>query len=47
MIAFNKEGQISLDQTAVQVQDGQIKPIYDGKTFINQPMYPMPAWSAR
>ena len=46
-IAFNKEGQISLDQTAVQVQDGQIKPIYDGEKFINQPMYPMPAWSAR
>lgn len=46
-IAFNNAGQISLDQTAVQVQGGEIKPVYDGKEFVDQPLYPMPAWSAR
>lgn len=46
-IAFGKNGQIDLDQTVVQVQDGALKPVFDGKAFINQAKYPMPSWSGR
>ncbi|MBV6305268.1 amino acid ABC transporter substrate-binding protein [Candidimonas humi] len=46
-IAFGKTGQISLDQVVVQVQKDELKPIFNGKDFLNQPKYPMPAWSSR
>lgn len=46
-IAFGKTGQISLDQTVVQVQGGELKPVFNGKEFINPAKYPMPAWSGR
>ena len=46
-VAFGKTGQVSLDQTVVQVQGDELKPVFNGKDFINQPKYPMPAWSSR
>ncbi|OWT57652.1 amino acid ABC transporter substrate-binding protein [Candidimonas nitroreducens] len=46
-IAFGKTGQISLDQTVVQVQGGELKAVFNGTSFLTQPKYPMPAWSGR
>lgn len=46
-IAFGKNGQISLDQTVVQVQKGMPEPVFDGTKFIKKVNYPMPAWSKR
>ena len=46
-IQFNAVGQISLPQTVIQVQDGNVVPIYGGSGFIGKPQYPMPAWTAR
>jgi branched-chain amino acid transport system substrate-binding protein len=46
-IAFSKDGQISLDQTVVQVQEGAVQPVFDGKKFLTPVKYPMPAWSKR
>jgi branched-chain amino acid transport system substrate-binding protein len=46
-IRFSSEGQISLPQVLVQVQNGTLKPVYGGAGFINKPMYPMPPWNKR
>ncbi len=46
-IAFAANGQISLDQTVIQVQDGQPVAIFDGSKILHAPEYPMPDWSRR
>lgn len=46
-IRFNSSGQISLPNTMVQVQKGEVVPIYGQTGFINKPLYPMPAWNKR
>ncbi|KAA0892614.1 amino acid ABC transporter substrate-binding protein [Pusillimonas sp. ANT_WB101] len=46
-IAFQKNGQISLPQTVIQVQDDKVAEVYDAKGFVQPPKYPMPAWNAR
>lgn len=46
-IAFGKNGQITMPQTVIQVQEGKVVPVYGEKGFINQPKYPMPAWNSR
>src|SRR5690606_21112805 len=46
-IKFAKNGQINLDQTVVQVQDGQPAPVFDGEKFLTPVKYPMPEWSKR
>lgn len=46
-IAFAENGQINLDQTVIQVQDGQPAAVFDGEQFITPVKYPMPAWSKR
>lgn len=46
-IAFSPSGQISLDQTVIQVQTGVLKPVFNGKDFITPVQYPMPSWSGR
>jgi branched-chain amino acid transport system substrate-binding protein len=46
-IAFGKNGQISLPQTVIQIQDEKVVPVYGKDGIINQPKYPMPAWNAR
>ena len=45
-IAFNAQGQISLPQTVVQIQDDKVVAIY-GTDFINKPLYPLAAWGQR
>ncbi|MEG9883281.1 MAG: amino acid ABC transporter substrate-binding protein [Hyphomicrobiales bacterium] len=45
-IAFSKTGQIILPQIVVQIQDGELKPIYTDK-FLNWPHYPIPPWNDR
>jgi branched-chain amino acid transport system substrate-binding protein len=45
-IAFGENGQITLPQTVVQIQSGNVVPIY-GSKFLQQPKYPMPSWSSR
>ena len=46
-IQFNAVGQISLPQTVIQVQNGDVVPIYGQKGFIDKPEYPMLAWNKR
>jgi branched-chain amino acid transport system substrate-binding protein len=45
-IAFGANGQISLPQTVIQLQNGQLVPIF-GSDFINKPLYPLPPWNKR
>ncbi len=46
-VAFGETGQISLPQTAIQIQDGDVVAIYGAKDFINKPRYPMAPWDKR
>lgn len=46
-IAFGANGQIDLPQLVIQVQDGKVVEVYNAKGFVQQPQYPMLAWSAR
>lgn len=46
-IAFGKNGQITLPQTVIQIQDADVVPVYGKEGFIKQPKYPMPAWNSR
>jgi branched-chain amino acid transport system substrate-binding protein len=46
-IAFAANGQIDLPQVVIQVQGDKLVAVYGGSGFIEQPQYPMPAWSAR
>ncbi|TFZ07995.1 amino acid ABC transporter substrate-binding protein [Ramlibacter humi] len=46
-VAFGANGQINLPQVVVQVQGGQLAEVFDGKAFVTQPKFPMPAWNAR
>lgn len=46
-IAFSPAGQISLPQTVIQVQNGEVKPVYGQGKMLNPPQYPMPAWDKR
>jgi len=45
-IKFADNGQISLPQQVIQVQNGDVKAIYTNK-FLAQQQYPMPAWDKR
>ena len=45
-IKFQENGQISLPQTVIQIQDGKVVPIYS-EDFLNKPKYPIPQWSKR
>ncbi|WP_127900709.1 amino acid ABC transporter substrate-binding protein [Solirhodobacter olei] len=45
-VKYGSNGQINLPQIVVQIQDGQLKPVYTDH-FINKPMYPAPAWDKR
>ncbi len=46
-IRFNSVGQISLAQTVVQVQKGNLVAIYGHKGQLTKPLYPMPPWGQR
>jgi branched-chain amino acid transport system substrate-binding protein len=45
-VAFGADGQISLPQSVIQVQNGELIPIF-GSDFVNKPLYPMPPWNKR
>lgn len=45
-IHFGENGQISLAQTVIQIQDGKLVPIYTDH-FLNKPIYPVPPWDKR
>jgi branched-chain amino acid transport system substrate-binding protein len=45
-VRFAANGQINLPQTVIQIQNGQLVPIYSDH-FLNKPQYPVPPWSAR
>lgn len=45
-ISFAQNGQIDLPQTVVQIQGGEVIPIYTNQ-FIGKPKYPVPHWTAR
>ena len=46
-IKFADNGQIHLDQTVIQVQNGKPAAVFDGDKFLAQAKYPMPDWSKR
>ena len=46
-VRFNAVGQISLPQTVIQVQNGNVVTIYAGTSFVGKPLYPMPPWNKR
>jgi branched-chain amino acid transport system substrate-binding protein len=45
-IKFEPNGQISLPQTVIQIQDGKVVPIF-AKDFLGKPRYPLPSWERR
>lgn len=45
-VRYAENGQIDLPQTAIQIQNGELVPVYTDH-FLNKPQYPVPAWSAR
>lgn len=45
-IHYQPNGQIDIPQIVIQVENGQVVPIYTDH-FLNKPHYPMPAWSKR
>ncbi|HYV66087.1 MAG TPA: amino acid ABC transporter substrate-binding protein [Myxococcales bacterium] len=45
-VKFEQNGQISLPQTVIQIQDAKVTPIYS-EDFIAKPKYPIPPWSKR
>jgi len=45
-IRYGENGQIMLPQIVVQIQNGEVVPIYTDH-FINKPKYPVPSWNAR
>jgi branched-chain amino acid transport system substrate-binding protein len=46
-VRFNATGQISLPQTVVQIQKGNLVAIYGSKGQMAKPLYPMPPWGQR
>ena len=45
-IQYGQDGQIVLPQIVVQIQNGEVVPIYTNH-FVNKPKFPVPHWSAR
>jgi branched-chain amino acid transport system substrate-binding protein len=45
-VHFGENGQITMPQTVVQIQNDKVIEIFTDK-FINQPLYPVPAWDKR
>lgn len=45
-VKYGDNGQIDLPQIVVQIQNGELKPVYT-TDFINKPQYPVPAWDKR
>ena len=45
-IRYQANGQIDIPQIVIQVENGQVEPIYTDH-FLNKPNYPVPAWDKR
>ena len=45
-VKYGDNGQILLPQVVIQIQDGNVVPVYTSD-FLTKPEYPTPAWSAR
>ncbi len=45
-VHFNAGGQITMPQTVIQIQHGQVVPIYV-QDFVDKPLYPVPPWNRR
>jgi branched-chain amino acid transport system substrate-binding protein len=45
-VKFGPNGQISLPQTVIQIQDAQVVPIY-AEDFLGKPRIPLPPWNKR
>ena len=45
-VRFSENGQITMPQTVMQIQGDKVIEIFTDK-FINQPLYPVPAWDKR
>jgi branched-chain amino acid transport system substrate-binding protein len=45
-IRYQANGQIDIPQIVIQVENGQVVPIYTDH-FLNKPTYPVPAWAKR
>ena len=45
-VEYGAKGQIVLPQIVIQIQNGQLVPVYTTE-FQNKPEYPTPAWSDR
>lgn len=45
-IKFAPNGQIDVPQIVIQIQNGQVVPVFSTH-FINKPLYPVPPWSKR
>jgi branched-chain amino acid transport system substrate-binding protein len=45
-VKFNAGGQIVVPQIVIQIQNGQIAPIFTDK-FIDKPVFPVPPWNKR
>src|SRR5262249_43374398 len=46
-VKFESTGQIALDQVVIQIQNGNVVPVYAAGKFIGKPLYPTPTWAAR
>ena len=45
-VKFMENGQISLPQIVIQIQDGEVAQVYT-TDFIKKPKYPLPPWPKR
>jgi branched-chain amino acid transport system substrate-binding protein len=45
-VKFNAGGQIVVPQIVIQIQHGEVVPIFTDK-FINKPVFPVPSWNKR
>jgi branched-chain amino acid transport system substrate-binding protein len=46
-VKFEPTGQIAMGQVLIQIQEGQVVPVYVAGKFAAKPLYPMPKWSER
>jgi branched-chain amino acid transport system substrate-binding protein len=46
-VKFESTGQIAIDQVVIQIQNGNLVPVYASGKIATKPVYPAPPWSAR
>ncbi len=46
-VKFDQTGQIAMSQVLIQIQEGNVVPVYAAGKFLNKPRYPMPKWGER